>query len=61
MKIAREDCPKCGSKNITADYLYCDDIEAWRTITCKDCKFMWNEIYVFDHNEDVVTCATLDF
>jgi formate dehydrogenase maturation protein FdhE len=61
MKIARQDCPVCGSENIKADYLYCDESSAWRSITCEECSMCWNEVYEFSHNEDVVTCAELEF
>lgn len=61
MKIARETCPVCGSKKLEASYLYCDEEEAWRTITCEECGMCWNEVYAFSHNEDVVTCARLEF
>jgi formate dehydrogenase maturation protein FdhE len=61
MNIARETCPKCESDSIVAEFLNCDETEAWRTIACMDCDFMWNEIFTFSHNEDIVTCAKLDF
>ena len=61
MKIMTEECPKCGSDELEADYLNCDETTAWRTITCPRCKFMYNEVFTFSHNEDIVTCAELEF
>ena len=61
MKIATTVCPVCGSENLIAGYLNCDEEEAWRTVTCVDCSMCWDEVYVFSHNADVVTCAKLDF
>lgn len=60
MKIASEKCLQCGSDELRAHHVYCDEDTAWRTIDCKDCGFQWNEVYTFSHNEDIVTCAKLD-
>jgi predicted RNA-binding Zn-ribbon protein involved in translation (DUF1610 family) len=60
MRIASQNCLNCGSKDITADYLNCDEVSAWRTIECNECGFQWNEVYTFSHNEDIVTCAKLE-
>jgi transcription elongation factor Elf1 len=35
-------CPKCGSKNISADCIETDgEREAWSNIECQDCMAIW--------------------
>jgi hypothetical protein len=53
-------CPKCGSARIFGANANFSDGEAWRTFTCRDCNFQWNEVYMFTHNEDSQTCELLN-
>jgi transposase-like protein len=52
-------CPKCKSEEISVTAFESDEDTAWRTATCDNCNFEWQEIFNFDHNEDF-DCNTLD-
>ena len=39
-------CPKCDSENISGRGLNADCDYAWQRITCEDCHFEWDDIYV---------------
>jgi C4-type Zn-finger protein len=53
-------CPKCNEYPRTYEDFNVDvDGTLWKTITC-GCGFKWNEVYKFNHNEDVDTCDWLD-
>ena len=54
-------CPVCGCELLEYGDFYHDGLSFWQTAECTECHMMWNEVYEFSHNEDVVTCATLDF
>jgi hypothetical protein len=40
-------CPYCGSDNISADYMECEGMSAWRRVDCLNpkCLRKWTEGY----------------
>lgn len=45
-------CPKCGSA-VASGFWNHDIDNAWRTKTCMDCGFAWNEVMEFCANENL--------
>jgi predicted Zn-ribbon and HTH transcriptional regulator len=48
-------CPKCQSELIDAGHFDSNEDYAWRVATCEICGFEWQEVFTFDHNEDLDT------
>jgi len=36
-------CPYCDSDNINGGHIEAGDNNAWRFVSCKDCKISWTE------------------
>jgi len=53
MKTEWMSCPKCKSESLTADHFESDENCAWRVVTCDNCGFEWQEVFNFDHNENL--------
>jgi len=52
LEVPRDKCPNCHSNDISGSYFERSGEEAWQPIVCNDCGHEWNEIYVFEKNED---------
>lgn len=41
----RNECPLCGSHEITGGHVEVETGQAWQQVTCDRCGARWNEIY----------------
>lgn len=55
----KNDCPCCGSANISGDSVEILDSEASQRIGCVDCDSEWLNVYVLSRRE-VIVAPTLD-
>jgi len=55
----KNDCPCCGSENISGDSVEILDSEARQRIGCADCDSEWVDVYTLSRRE-VIAAPTLD-
>ena len=46
-------CPKCGSDELSAEYLDTLDSIGYRHASCRACGFEWQEVYELSRIEDM--------
>ena len=54
-----DDCPCCGSENISGDSVELLDSEAHQRVSCSDCNSEWVDVYTLARR-DVIVAPTLD-
>jgi hypothetical protein len=55
MKVVKNwtECPKCRKNSLKGGFANIDDGFVWQTVTCRDCGFAWNEVYVLCAHETI--------